>query len=83
MPMPAVIQAQGVLVSVMDSPFNTGHSNLDGAFVDGYDPATGNADVDLDCQNASNPCQHGTHVAGIIGARKTSAGRQCMVWLMM
>ena len=64
----------GVLVSVMDSPFNTGHSNLDGAFVDGYDPATGNADVDLDCQNASNPCQHGTHVAGIIGARKTNSG---------
>ena len=64
----------GVLVSVMDTPFNTGHTNLDGAFIAGYDPATGNEDVDLDCQSASNPCEHGTHVAGIIGARKTDSG---------
>ena len=64
----------GVLVSVMDTPFNTGHTNLDGAFVAGYDPATGDANVDLNCQSPSNPCQHGTHVAGIIGARKTDSG---------
>ena len=64
----------GVLVSVMDSPFNTSHTNLDGAFIAGYDPATGNTNVNLDCQSASNPCEHGTHVAGIIGARKTDSG---------
>ena len=64
----------GVLVSVMDTPFNTGHTNLDGAYVAGYDPATGTANVDINCQSGSNPCQHGTHVAGIIGARKTNSG---------
>ena len=64
----------GVLVSVMDTPFNTDHTNLDGAFVAGYDPATGNENVNLNCQSGSNPCQHGTHVAGIIGARKTESG---------
>ncbi|MCE2516687.1 MAG: S8 family serine peptidase [Alphaproteobacteria bacterium] len=61
----------GVLVSVMDTPFNTSHANLQGAFVDGYNPADGTTNVALDCNNASNPCKHGTHVAGIIGARKT------------
>ncbi len=61
----------GVLVSVMDTPFNTSHANLAGAFIDGYNPADGSTNVALDCTSPSNPCRHGTHVAGIIAARKT------------
>ena len=61
----------GVLVSVMDTPFNTSHANLDGALVAGFNPADGSTNVALDCGASDNPCQHGTHVAGIIAARKT------------
>ena len=66
-------EGEGVLVSVMDTPFNTSHANLEGVFVTGYNPANGTSDVALDCANASNPCRHGTHVAGIIAARKTNS----------
>lgn len=66
-------EGDGVLVSVMDTPFNTSHANLDGVFVTGYNPADGSTDVALDCGGGSNPCQHGTHVAGIIAARKTDS----------
>ena len=62
----------GVLVSVMDTPFNTSHANLSGALIDGYNPADGSTNVALDCTGGANPCQHGTHVAGIIAARKTN-----------
>lgn len=61
----------GVLVSVMDTPFNTSHANLDGALVAGFNPGDGSTNVALDCGGSGNPCQHGTHVAGIIAARKT------------
>ena len=54
------------------------HANLDGALVAGFNPADGSTNVALDCGGSDNPCQHGTHVAGIIAARKTMMMTLCM-----
>lgn len=61
----------GVLVSVMDTPFNTAHPNMTDTFVSGVNVAEGNGNVALNCESAGNPCFHGTHVSGIIAANKT------------
>ena len=61
----------GVLVSVMDTRFNTDHANLSGVFVEGYNVVSDDTVVDSGCTGPTNPCLHGTHVAGIIAGNKT------------
>lgn len=61
---------EGVLVSVMDTPFNTGHTNLTDVFVDGYHVVNDDTVVNTGCSGGTNPCLHGTHVAGIIAGNK-------------
>ena len=69
----------GVTVSVVDSPFDTDHPELDDVFLTGYNPRTGTTEVDRCTQSGAiavdSACNagfrdHGTHVAGIIGAKK-------------
>ena len=62
--------ASNITVAVIDSGFDTSHSDLRGRLVRGYDfcasakCATRDSDVSPDNRNDT----HGTHVAGIIGA---------------
>ena len=69
----------GVTVSVVDSPFDTDHPELDEVFLTGYNPRTGTTEVGrctqagaitVDTACSSGFRDHGTHVAGIIGAKK-------------
>ena len=53
---------QGVTVAIVDTGFRTDHSDLSGQFLAGTNVAEGNNDV-------SDTDGHGTHVAGIIGAK--------------
>ena len=61
----------GVTVSVLDSPFDTDHPNLQNVFVTGYDASSGGTDVTC---SGSCTSSHGTHVAGIIAANKNDSG---------
>ena len=61
----------GVTVSVLDSPFDTDHPNLQNVFVTGYDASSGGTDVTC---SGSCTSSHGTHVAGIIAANKNNSG---------
>ena len=66
----------------MDTPFNTGHTNLDGAYVAGYDPATGTANVDITCRAAVTlplvPMSQ-----ALLGREKQIVVHPCMALLMM
>ena len=61
----------GITVSVLDSPFDTDHPNLQNVFVTGYDASSGGTDVTC---SGSCTSSHGTHVAGIIAANKNNSG---------
>ena len=61
----------GITVSVLDSPFDTDHPNLQNVFVTGYDASSGGTDVTC---TGSCTSSHGTHVAGIIAANKNDSG---------
>jgi len=62
----------GVTVSVLDSPFDTGHPDLAGKFVTGYNANT--AGTDVTCTPSSCTSTHGTFVSGIIAASKNDSG---------
>ena len=62
----------GVIVAVSDTPIDGQHPDLMGQFVTGYDPASDTEippDTDYEDPNNSGD-DHGTHVAGIIAAKK-------------
>ncbi len=68
---------KGQTVSVLDTPFFTDHAEFiddnDGsAFITGYDASSGSSNIACSktetCNNGET--SHGTHVAGVIGARK-------------
>tara|TARA_B100000963_G_scaffold356913_1_gene378016 strand:+ start:77 stop:2911 length:2835 start_codon:yes stop_codon:yes gene_type:complete len=61
----------GITVSVLDSPFDTDHPNLQNVFVTGYDASSGGTNVTCTGTCTSS---HGTHVAGIIAANKNDSG---------
>ena len=63
---------EGVLVSVVDSPFQLDHPELDEVFIDGYniDDDSFSAGVCSDNTTISCDRSHGTHVAGIIAASR-------------
>ena len=63
---------QGVVVSVLDSPFDTDHADLLDNLVTGYDAIE--ADNTVSCPVNGCVSAHGTHVAGIIGASKDDVG---------
>ena len=67
----------GVLVSVVDSPFQLDHPEFSGRLVEGYhvDDASYSADVCSDNTTTSCSRNHGTHVAStIVGARDNGTG---------
>lgn len=54
-------RGQGITVAIVDSGIDATHPDLVGQLVDGYDFVTNSS-------AASDPCGHGTHVAGIVAA---------------
>ncbi|MCH9844869.1 MAG: S8 family serine peptidase [Alphaproteobacteria bacterium] len=62
---------KGQTVSVLDTPFNTSHADLQDVFVTGYDPSSGSTDVHCDTNDCAT---HGTHIAGIIAGNKDDNG---------
>ncbi|MCH9852441.1 MAG: S8 family serine peptidase [Alphaproteobacteria bacterium] len=68
---------KGQTVSVLDTPFFIGHKEFiddnDGsAFTAGYDGSSGGNNISCSTICNDNATYHGTHVAGIIGARKNT-----------
>ena len=64
---------EGVLVSVIDSPFDLDHPDLSDTFVAGYHIKDDDYEAD-ECVGGGCSRSHGTHVAGIIAANKDNAG---------
>ena len=62
----------GVTVSVLDSPFDTDHADLQPNLTTAYDALDGDSDVS--CPTNGCISSHGTHVAGTIGAVKDNTG---------
>ncbi len=62
---------KGVTVSVLDTPFNTAHADLQNVFVTGYDPANGLTEIS--CNTSACP-NHGNYVVGVIAANKNNIG---------
>lgn len=62
----------GVVVSVLDSPFDTDHPDLAGKFTTGYNGSDGSTNVT--CTPGACTATHGTFVSGIIAAQKNSTG---------
>ena len=62
---------KGVTVSVLDTPFNTTHADLQNVFVTGYDPANGLTEIS--CNTSACP-NHGNYVVGVIAANKNDVG---------
>ena len=62
----------GVVVSVLDSPFDTDHPDLAGKFETGYNGNDGSTNVT--CTPGACTSTHGTFVSGIIAAQKNSVG---------
>ena len=61
----------GVVVAVFDTGVDGTHPDLQGQLVDGYDPYYG---ISLPADEDSDTYGHGTHVAGIIAARRDGVG---------
>lgn len=59
---------EGVVVAVIDTGVDCGHPDLMSQTVPGYDTYTGN--IIMPGDDYSGPDSHGTHVAGIISAKK-------------
>lgn len=72
------LTGQGVRVAVMDTGIDLEHPDFAGRIVAGYDfvgDAFTGANTPVPGQDTPDDCAgHGTHVAGIIGARAASAG---------
>lgn len=62
----------GVTVSVLDSPFDTDHADLQANLTTAYDAFDGDSDVSCPVNGCIS--SHGTHVAGTIGAVKDDTG---------
>ena len=62
----------GVTVSVLDSPFDTNHADLQANLTTAYDAFDGGSTVS--CPTNGCISSHGTHVAGTIGAVKNDTG---------
>ena len=62
----------GVTVSVLDSPFDTNHADLQANLTTAYDALDGDSIVS--CPTNGCVSSHGTHVAGTIGAVKNDTG---------
>ena len=62
----------GVTVSVLDSPFDTDHADLQANLTTAYDALDGDSIVS--CPTNGCVSSHGTHVAGTIGAVKNDTG---------
>ncbi|MCH9852442.1 MAG: S8 family serine peptidase [Alphaproteobacteria bacterium] len=67
---------KGQTVSVLDTPFFTSHAEFKGGnvstFITGYDASSGNSNISCSKTCNNSKTYHGTHVAGIIGARKNT-----------
>lgn len=63
----------GVNVAVMDGGFDTDHNDINFQNVE-YDDVENDSNADSACPNCSGIGSHGTHVAGIIGAKRNSSG---------
>ena len=61
------IVGSGVRVAIIDSGIDYGHPELAGTYAGGWDFVNNDADP-------MDDCGHGTHVAGIVGARKDATG---------
>ncbi|MCH9852440.1 MAG: S8 family serine peptidase [Alphaproteobacteria bacterium] len=62
---------KGQTVSILDTPFNTTHADLQNVFVTGFDASSGGTNVHCDTNDCAT---HGTHIAGIIAGNKDDAG---------
>lgn len=71
-----VATGTNVIVAVVDTPIDAQHPDLQGQFVTGFDPVTGNLIMpDEDYENDKYlGDEHGTHVAGTIAAKKDGKG---------
>ncbi len=62
---------KGQTISILDTPFNTSHADLQNVFVTGFDASSGGTNIHC----SGNGCaSHGTHIAGIIAANKDDIG---------
>ena len=63
----------GVNVAVMDGGFDTDHTDINFQNIE-FDEWEHDDDADSSCPNCSAISSHGTHVAGIIAAKRNSSG---------
>lgn len=70
----AGIKGTGIKVAVLDTGIDYSHPDLMDNYKGGYNFVYDNNDPFDDSMSAYNPTGHGTHVAGIIGARDNGTG---------